>query len=562
MMKRSLCHITVVFFLLLKIPVASGQQKITNPILAGFYPDPSICRVGNDYYLVNSSFAYYPGLPVFHSKDLVHWQQIGAAMDRPEQLILDGAGVSRGLFAPTIRYNDGVFYIMCTLIDKGGNFIITAKNPAGPWSNPVWIPEVKGIDPSIDFIDGKAYIVFNSDPPDNKTLWSGHRTIRMYAFDHKAMKVTGKEILLVNGGTDISKKPVWIEGPHLYKKDDYIYLMCAEGGTGYNHSEVIFRSKNVEGPYEPWDKNPILTQRTLDPKRKNPVTTTGHADLVQTKEGNWYAVFLGCRPYEADYINNGRETFMAPVEWKDGWPVINPGYEEVQYRYVTQSSSKNKTASAFSGNYSFRDGFDKTLLNNRYSFLRTVREPWYNLNDKKGFLSLHLGPQTAAGKGNPSFIGFRQAHLKGEASTALSFTAASENEKAGLLVFQNEQHYYWLCQSVENGQQVLQLLKSAATTDKEPELLAAEKIEAVPGKNIELKIKANGNTYAFYYALKKGDWQLLKDGVDAKFLSTQVAGGFVGCMYAMYATSNGKSSSSKAYFDWFGYKGDDDVYKK
>ena len=174
------------------LSVSTYAQKdgyYTNPILAGFYPDPSICRVGTDYYIVNSSFAYFPGLPLFHSKDLVTWKQIGHAMDRPEQLNTIGAGVSRGLFAPAISYHKGMYYIVCTLIDKGGNFVITAKDPAGPWSNPIWLKDVDGIDPSLFFDnDDKAYILYNSIPPDNKSLWDGHRTIRMRTFDYKNLK--------------------------------------------------------------------------------------------------------------------------------------------------------------------------------------------------------------------------------------------------------------------------------------------------------------------------------------------------------------------------------------
>lgn len=131
----------------------------------------------------------------------------------------------------------------------------------------------------------------------------------------------------------MAKKPVWIKGPHLFKKDDWYYLICTEGGTSDQHSEVVFRSKTMDGPFIPFDKSPILTQRNLDTTRKNPVTNTGHADFVTTPDGKWWAVFLGCRPYQNNFLNTGWETFMAPVEWKDGWPVINPNYGEVQYRY-------------------------------------------------------------------------------------------------------------------------------------------------------------------------------------------------------------------------------------
>jgi xylan 1,4-beta-xylosidase len=242
---------TIACLLLICQGAISQSAKISNPVLAGFYPDPSICRAGNDYYLVNSTFAYYPGLPVFHSKDLANWEQLGFAMNRPEQLDLDGAGVSRGLFAPSIRFNKGTFYITCTNVDKGGNFIITTKNPKGSWSNPVYLPAVNGIDPSLFFEDnGKAYIIYNSNAPDNKPLYEGHRTIRMYELDLSTLQTKGEEKILVNGGTDITQKPIWIEGPHIYKYNGYYYLLCAEGGTEFNHSAVIFRSKKVEGPYE------------------------------------------------------------------------------------------------------------------------------------------------------------------------------------------------------------------------------------------------------------------------------------------------------------------------
>jgi alpha-N-arabinofuranosidase len=539
----------------------SKAQTFSNPILAGFYPDPSICRAGNDFYIVNSSFAYYPGLPIFHSTDLLNWQQLGYALNRPEQLNLDGAGVSRGLFAPTIRFHEGIFYILCTLIDKGGNFIITAKNPKGPWSNPVWLPQVKGIDPSIDFIGDKAYITYNSDPPDNKSLYDGHRTIRMYEFDYKKLEVMGEEKLLINGGTDISKKPVWIEGPHLYKLGEYYYLMCAEGGTGYNHSEVVFRTKSLGEPFVPYQNNPILTQRHLDTARKNPVTTTGHADLVQAADGKWWAVFLGCRPYEDDFYNTGRETFMAPVQWKEDWPIINPGFETVQYQYPIAATIKN-TGDKFSGNYIYKDEFNKANLNNRYSFLRTVRNQWYDLTSRPGSLTVSLQPQTCSGSGNPSMVCFRQPHLKGYAATEMNFTPGNENEKAGLLIFQSENYYYFLCSTVDKGKPVVQLLKGKGNNKNstQTEILASEIITGKKG-SLFFKIAADGDSYSFYYASKKDKWQLLKANVDGKFLSTKVAGGFVGSMYAMYATSEGKASSAKAYYNWFECKSNDGVYK-
>ena len=543
------------------------RKDFTNPILAGFYPDPSICRVCAGYYLVNSTFSYYPGIPVFYSKDLVHWKHIGDVMNRSEQLDLDSLGVSRGIFAPAIRYNEGIFYVTCTLVDKGGNFVVTSKSPEGPWSNPVWIPQINGIDPSLFFDNDKAYIVYNSVAPDDKPLYPGHRTIRMYEFNIDSLKVVGNEHILINGGTDITKNPVWIEGPHIFKKDSMYYLIAAEGGTGENHSEVVFKSSNVFGPYISYKNNPILTQRNLNPKRDNPITSTGHADFVQTESGDWWAVFLGCRPYppvDKGYYNTGRETFLAPVKWKDGWPVITSDNEKIQYHYpIPIKSSIDSSFTSYSGNFTITYNFDKKNLSKDWMFLRTPHEKWYSLVDRKGFLSMKLRPETCSGNMNPSFLGHRQQHLKCSASTAIEFLPKAENEKTGLLIFQNENHFYFLCKSLENKRAVIQLYKSdTSKTSEEMELLASKELnDNETDKELYLKIQADGNKYSFNYAYSPGKWNLLKNNVDAEFLSTKVAGGFVGCFYALYATSLGKPCTNKAYFDWFKYQGDDNIYK-
>jgi xylan 1,4-beta-xylosidase len=562
------------FLILLVLFAASGvsaqnKAKFCNPILAGFYPDPSICRVGSDYFLVCSSFSYFPGIPIFQSKDLVNWKQIGHVMDRLEQLNLDSLGVSRGIFAPAIRYNKGTFYVTCTLVDKGGNFVVTAKRPGGPWSNPVWIPQINGIDPSLFFDDnGKAYIIYNSIPPDDKPRYEGHRTLRMRRFDEKTMRASDKEQIIIDGGVDISKKPIWIEAPHIFKVHGVYYLIAAEGGTAGWHSEVVFKSANAEGPYTPYDKNPILTQRTLDPKREFPITSTGHADLVQMENGNWWAVFLGCRPYQPSdqgYYNTGRETFLAPVVWREGWPIIDPDNEKVQYRCpMPIKISVPKGATPHGGNLTVRDDFGLRKLDFHWEFLRTPREQWYSLTERKGFVALKVRPGTCSEPVNPSFIGRRQQHLVGSASVSLEFSPAAEHEKAGLLVFQNEKHFYYICKSLENNVPVVQLYKSkpAPAPDVSMELLTSHELNAsARNKGVYLKIEARGNVYSFSFAVEQSKWIVISDSVDATFLSTRVAGGFVGCMYALYATSLGYSSGSEAYFDWFEAKGNDEVYR-
>lgn len=544
------------FLLALLLSIGTGYnvlaQHFTNPILAGFYPDPSICAANGKYYLVNSTFSYFPGLPIFESTDLINWTQVGNAIDRKEQLPdLKSGGVSRGLFAPAIRYHQGLFYITCTLIDKGGNFVITAKDPAGPWSKPVWTPKVHGIDPSLFFDDdNKAYIIYNSDAPDQKPEYDGHRTIKIIGYDIQEQKTTGEPVILVNKGSANSINPIWIEGPHIYKKDGWYYLTAAEGGTGYNHSQVVFRSKQVTGPYESYDKNPILTQRHLDKNRPDPITTVGHADFVQAPNGDWYAIFLGCRPYDDDYYNTGRETFMAPVKWIDGWPVINPGIEEVQYRYPINHTAVYKKSS-YTGNYIFKDNFKNKTLDKRYLQLRISEENWYQLLPGKG-LSLVTRPATVEENGNPSFIGFRQGYVNGTTEIKLDFTPANENEQAGLIVFQNEKHYYFFAKTIINGKPAIALYKGAGNknVNGKPELMVSQSLSS--DQTILLRITAEKDKYNFSYSIgnSKKLITLVKD-VDARFVSTRSAGGFVGVIHGMYTTSNGQASGNKAVFQSF-----------
>ena len=322
----------------------AGPNDYYNPILAGFYPDPTIIRVGDDYYVATSSFAYFPGVPIFHSKDLVNWTQIGHILDRPSQLNVDSAGVSRGIFAPALSYHDGTFYMITTLIDRGGNFYVTAKNPAGPWSDPVWLSAIDGIDPSFFFDDdGKSYVL-NNGPPVGEALYDGHRALWIQQYDFTTKRLVGSRSVLVNGGVDLAKRPIWIEAPHIFKRDGTYYLICAEGGTADQHSEVVFRSKSVTGPYVPYSGNPILTQRHLDAARPFPIETTGHADFVETPSGDWWAVFLGTRNYGKDLWNTGRETFLLPVTWVDGWPTILTGQATVPYVHARRNLPRQAQA--------------------------------------------------------------------------------------------------------------------------------------------------------------------------------------------------------------------------
>ncbi|HTN37799.1 MAG TPA: family 43 glycosylhydrolase, partial [Arachidicoccus sp.] len=321
-----------------------------------------------------------------------------------------------------------------------------------------------------------------------------------------------------------------------------------------DHSEVIFRSKHLADTFVAYKDNPILTQRNLNPSRANAITCTGHADLVETPAGKWYAVFLGCRPYTGDYFNTGRETFMVPVTWKDGWPVILPSGAEVENQYPVPYSSTKKVESKFSGNFLFRDDFDSPNLNFRFVMLRNPSDNLYAL--RQGTLQLPLKPVTAAELGNPAFIGFRQSNLVCSAKTRLLFNTTKDNERAGLVIFQNESHYYYLCKSVIDNEEVVELFKSATDESGKEELIASAKIGG-DRKYIDLKISADKDKYSFYYSSGADKWKLLKADVDGRFLSTKEAGGFVGSMFGLYGTSNGIPSVNVAKFDWFEYKGND-----
>jgi len=503
-----------------------------NPILAGYYPDPSVTRVGDKYYLVNSTFAHWPGIPVHESTDLVHWKLIGHALANPAKVSFDGLGTSRGVFAPAIDHHDGVFYVLNTLVDAGGNFFVTARDPAGPWSDPVWLPEIDGIDPSFLFdTDGKAYIV-NNGPPEGKPLYNGHRAIWIQEFDVTAQRLVGPRKVLVNGGVDLAKQPVWIEGPHLYHIADWYYLMCAEGGTERNHSEVIFRAKSAWGPFEPYADNPILTQRDLPSDRRDAVTNAGHADLVQMKDGSWWAVFLASRPYRDYLFNTGRETFLLPVTWKEGWPVILEHGKPIPLGLPgpgSMTASSARGADALSGNFTKREEFDGKLGPEWITV--HVPKDGQLARTTSGRLELPaVHDTTLSDKRHAGFLARRLQHQNFDASTELGdFVPGIE---AGLAAFQNETHWYFLgVHGVGQGSYEIFLRRAAGAA---PEDIAKAAIRAPKDHRLKVRIHGAGPSYSFFYDAGAG-WQPLRENEDGTLLSTEKAGGFVGTVIGPYA---------------------------
>ncbi|WP_174291318.1 glycoside hydrolase family 43 protein, partial [Sphingomonas bacterium] len=402
-------------------------------MIAGSYSDPTVIRVGMDYYLATSSFTFWPGLPVFHSRDLVHWRQIGAALDRPEQLRIAGLDTWQGIYAPALAYRDGVFYLITTCQGCGGAFVLTASDPAGPWSEPHLLP-FEGIDPSLFFdTDGRAYVV-NNGPPVGTPRYSGHRAIWLQEIDLKTFAMTGTRRVIVDGGAHLAAKPYWIEGPHLFRRDGYYYLICAEGGTKEAHREVAFRSRQLDGPWEAPDA-PILSQVGLDPRRPNPVVQAGHADLVQTPAGDWWSVFLASRPWSAkelDY-NAGRETFLLPVAWRDGWPVILPPGVPVPVVAPAPTLPPAPGGEAHGGDYAIADDFRSARLSPIWSMLGTPATTWW----QTGNGSLRIAPQPApfGGKAQPAFLGVRQQHNNATVSIRVASDGAP-GARAGLAAYQ------------------------------------------------------------------------------------------------------------------------------
>ncbi|MEU8122875.1 glycoside hydrolase family 43 protein [Spirillospora sp. NPDC049024] len=500
-----------------------------NPVLPGCHPDPTVCRVGDDFYLVTSTFEWFPGLPVFHSRDLVHWRQAGHALDRAGQLPLDGVPASGGLYAPTLRHHDGTFYLVCTLVDGtrwSGHFVMTASDPAGPWSEAHRL-DGDGIDPSLFFDDdGRAWCT--GTRPTGR--YEGHTEIWLREFDPSALALTGEEHVIWDGAV---KGAIWSEGSHLYKIGGRYVLLTAEGGTALDHAVMVARADAVTGPYEGNPRNPVLTHRNLG--TGHPVVGAGHADLVDTPDGEWWMVLLAMRPHHLDRCVLGRETFLTPVTWEDGWPVTG-GRIEPSHPVPSLPPHPWPAAPAC-------DHFDGPELGAAWNMLRTPRERWWSLTERPGHLRLRARPETLADVANPSFVGRRQQHPDFAAFTSLDFVPADE-EWAGLALVQNND-FHVLLVSTEQG---LRLVKR----ERGVETVLAEG-PAVRGA-VRLGFEAHGRWYQAFYGIAPGEWTPLGGPVDGDILSSQVAGGFTGAYIGLYATSNGRAGGGRADFDWFEYR--------
>ena len=538
--------ITLLFALLISATMFAQQAPETfkNPILPGFYPDPSICRVGDTYYMVNSSFEWWPGLPIHRSKDLVNWEKVGYGFHSTKQVIYkDGMNDSNGIFAPTIRYHNGKFYIICTLVGQAGNFIITATDPAGPWSKPMWIKDAPGIDPSLFWDDdGRCYYTGAGVVDGTQKEWPGKNGIWMQEIDPDKGVLIGEKKQLTYGHASNAR---WAEGPHLYKIDGEYLLLIGEGGTGEYHAVTVFNSKNLWGPYVPNHANPIMTHRHLG--KTHPIGQTGHADLVQTQNGDWWIVMLAKRNIDG-FITLARETFLATVEMTQQesgiTPIINPGIGLLQQEQTRPNLpwTPVPTIKAY-------DDFDEAELGMEWNFLRTPTETWHQL--EKGLLSIKLRPQTVSEFVNPSYIAQRTRHHAYEATTKLSFKSKKENEKAGLVIYRRHGNHYQLLKT-KNELVLLKTLQHENKGDFGPEIVASITYKK---EEVVFSVKVENNNAQFYYGESKTDLKPIGDVQDYTIVSDEVAQKFNGVYVGMYATSSGEESKKEAAFDWFEYKG-------
>lgn len=510
--------------------VSVGEGEFRNPIISGYAPDPTVTRVEDDYYVVTSSFTHFPGLPIYHSKDLVNWTQIGNAIDRPDQFDFRDLEVSRGIFAPDISFHEGTYYLASTCVDCGGNFVMTADSPTGPWSDPHWLG-FEGIDPSIHWDDsGKAYIL-NNGAPNEEPRYEGHRAIWIQEFDWQNLSMTGERKQLINGGVDISEEPVWIEGPHIIQRNGYYYITAAEGGTSVHHSQTIFRSDDVWGPYEPADHNPILTQRDLEFERDNPIIAAGHAKFVQIPNGDWWATFLAIRSYNNDMFNIGRETFLLPVRWEDDWPYILPRGERIPFALEKpELPEQEEPTPPQSGDFGYTDEFDGNRLALGWMGIRDPEASFYQVEG--GALNMTCRGGLGDLDEVPSFLGRRQQHHIATASTTVSFEPGADSEKAGLAAVQNDEHFIFLGITHREGERQVALYRREGSS--EDTLVNAEPL---PGtQDVTLSLELNAGQLSAHYEVD-GERHTLAEAVDATNLSTNVAGGFVGTLIGPYCTS-------------------------
>lgn len=479
-------------------------MQYSNPVIRGFNPDPSICEANGKFYLVCSSFCYFPGVPLYESEDLVNWTRIGAVITRPSQVNLEGMNIHTGIYAPTIRFHDGRFYMITTNVGGGGHFYVYTDDIYGEWSEPIWI-DLPGIDPDLYFENGRCYMTCNGNDSEGKAC------VLTVEIDIK----TGQKLSEQNvqwygtGGRHI-------EAPHLYKIGDFYYILNSEGGTEYGHMVNIARSKSLWGPYTSCPTNPILTNRNLG---TYPLQAAGHGDLIQDAYGQWWLVHLAFRQMDKwmPFHVMGRETCLVPVDWEEHWPKIGDGTSSLRYDLPERQSALEKQL------IHEERKLEDLIARKDFLYLRHKEDDVIRIT--KEMISMRGLPYTLSDEENTAcFLGIRQE----EPEQSFVFSVKSQAEEAGVSVYMDAKHHYDFYID-KNKVLHLRYKIGPAETIKSFDALSVS-------DHYRLKIQALHSEYAFYVYIDEEF--ILLDKVDARYLSSEVSGGFTGVLFSMYCVDS------------------------
>lgn len=511
----------------------STINEYNNPVQRGFFPDPSVIRVGDDYYMVNSSFQYFPAIPISHSKDMIHWKVIGHAITNTEDLPLEDINDSHGIWAPDISYVDGTFYIFATFRLNGDGkrdnnilrrqLVVTSKTPEGPYSKPTWL-EADDIDPS-HFVDddGKHYMVIA-------------KAATVYEISEDCSRVlSGPKVAWEGTG---ERCP---EGPHIMKKDGWYYAIVAEGGTGYGHGINIARSKNIYGPYESCPYNPVLRQK--DPSA--PIQRAGHGKLVQTQNGDWWMYYLLGRPNEGKYTTIGRESGLDPVTWtEDGWFIVNDG------KGPSTSQRKPELPESICER-NLEDDFNETTLNLDWEFVRLPDNGSWSLTERPGYFRIWTRDGQLFEKRAKNTLLRREQELSYSAETKLEFSPTRNGEQAGLTCYYSTATYARFSLCYEEGRK----LQLVINRNHGEELIA--EIDNMKNIPIYLKVMVEKLTRTFYYSYDGISWNTVGVLENCIYLCDEGVPDdpkrHTGTLVGIYANNGGCGSRIAADFDYFKY---------
>jgi len=499
-----------------------------NPVIPGTSPDPSICYSKGYYYLVNSSFRYFPGLPLYYSKDLQNWHFLTNCLNRSKQLDFSGFNYSSELFAATIRYINNCFYIITTDWRGRGNFFVKARNPAGPWSDPVLIekspadPQKLHFDPSL-FQDRDGTIYYTR---------RGKKGIDQAIINLETGKLRHKPRQICTGFCS------WdIEGPHLYRINNYYYLLAAEGGSRYGHMVTVSRSRTPWGPFKPCPRNPVLTHRHISMAH---FRDTGHGDIIKTAAGKWFILFHATRNYSYNsFAHLGRETCILPLKWtKDKWPLIG------SRGTMPDKGAFNRPALLPAQKTTFTDKFTGSKLNKAYVSPYKRQKRYIKIQQNK----LHLwGNKYSLRNKLPVMLGFKQRQFDFVWETSLSFNPRYAEEEAGLVLYVNPDYYY-ACSVKKQHKQ-----KSCVLTRQIGDIhYVQNSLPIKAGETLKIKIRGGTDHYKFYISTTANYKTLGK--AQTKFLSPEINGSWTGVFLMLFASGNGRKCKTPALFSFNKYQ--------